>query len=58
MALNTAIRLLKHTDDPESIIQGLPTKKQKRCARGFHRRLADKSRNLRLLDLHRRSTRK
>ncbi len=38
MELNKAIRLLRLTDNPESIIQGLPTKKQKRCARAFYRR--------------------
>jgi len=40
MELNKAIRLLRRiiSDDPESIIQGLPTKKQKRCARAFYRR--------------------
>ena len=40
MELNKAIRLLRRTDDPEGIIQGLPTKKQKRCARAFYRRRA------------------
>ncbi len=38
MTLNKAIRLLKRTDAPEGVIQELPTRKQKRCARAFYRR--------------------
>lgn len=39
MTLNKAIRLLKkQTEGSESVIQELPTMKQKRCARAFYRR--------------------